>query len=924
MNAQAPDREGGGQVTEAIAPRLTNEELLRRRQLLLFTNRDTEQRALAAAVKPDSQTRLLHLTGIAGIGKSTVLTAGEDYCRRHGIVCARVNLGGQRTPEAILVELFAQLAAIDSALPGGEVFTNGSFAQELARLMSVRSLVQSTESASQDTRAMAAGSYDPVRQGESAVVAERVLAEVAEIVGRGDAEFLFNPGEALTHALIKDVEAWHGGDSRVCLFFDQYEQVGASVDEWIRNSLFPGLSSALLVLGGRGQLAPGWTRWRPMTQEIAIEPLSNGDMRRLMEKAEVQDLALIRQIMDLAAGLPLAAGIAVDLLNETGGRLELGRVQGREVVKQLVDLFLADVPQDLVTWVQRAAIVRSFNEDTLLQMATDPGFDPTPVFEHLARLSITQLHARGLAIHDAVRAFLNEELKVRAPTKYTNLHHRAYEYYSLLLASGLSAEEQRELQIEQLYHQIRYDSDAGLVAIRELIESTTLLSQLELSEAVLSLTTDATWNETQALWVRYMDALVRQQRNTDNRGSAQILDEILTDPRCTDPELRVRAAAYLAMTTWYLGDFQKALHWAAVAIDTAQGVERATGFKHIAIEAKALTQDRMGQFAEAVDTQERLLKSARATGDKVAEAWSLNNLGYMKWHTGEWQEAVGHLNGARNSFEELRHPYGATYPQCHLALVYIACGRPDNARGLLQTTLELCRERGNREIEAKCLQNLSDYWLAVGDLRLAEAAAMEALNISKDHDLPFYECDTLRRLGEARLRLNADQARADFAAGGNLAAGMHAHYTLLRCRLGQAQAELIGGSVSPELRAALLDAARDSRHGYGELRSRVAVFTGKLSLADGAADAADLFVEALHAASTCNAVALERCAEAIVACCVDAGRLDLIDDVRERWTRDLAVPSTVTAVELARTRIGDLRPCLASEVVLGRARRTSR
>ncbi|KND43904.1 MULTISPECIES: tetratricopeptide repeat protein [Streptomyces] len=924
MNAQASNHEGGGQATEAIRTRLTNEEFLRRRQLQQFTNRDAERRALAAAVKPDSQTRLLHLTGIAGIGKSTVLTAGEDYCRRHGIVYARVNLGGQRTPETILAELFEQLAATDSALPGGQTFANGSFARELARLRSVRSLVQSTESASQDTRVMAAGSYAPVRQGESAVVAERVLAEVAEIVGRGDAEFLFNPGEALTHALIEDVEAWHRGDSRVCLFFDQYEQAGTSVDEWIRNSLFPGLSSALLVFGGRGQLAPGWTRWRSMTQEIAIEPLSNGDMSLLMEKAAVRDSAIVRRIMELAAGLPLAAGIAVDLLNETGGKLELGRVQGREVVKQLVDLFLADVPQDLVTWVQRAAIVRSFNEDTLLQMATDPGFDPTPVFEHLARLSITQLHARGLAIHDAVRAFLNQDLQVRAPTRYANLHHRAYQYYSLLLGKGPSAEDQRELQIEQLYHQIRYDPDAGLVAIRELIESTTLLSQLELSEAVLSLATEATWSEAQSLWVRYMDALVRQQRNTDNRGSAQILDEILTDPRCTDPDLRVRAAAYLAMNTWYLGDFQKALHWAAVAIDNAQRVERATGFEHIAVEAKALTQDRMGQFAEAVDTQQRLLESARATGDKVAEAWGLNNLGYLKWHTGDWQEAVGHLSESRNTFEELRHPYGATYPQCHLALVHIACGQPDEARDLLQTTLELCRERGNREIEAKCLQNLSDYWLAVGDPRQAEAAALEALGISRDLDLPFYECDTLRRLGEARLRFDAAQAHADFTAGSDLAAGMHAHYTLLRCRLGQAQAELAGGSVSPELRAALLDAARDDRQGYGELRSRVAVFTGRLCLADGDAGAADLFVEALHAASTCNAVALERCAEAIIACCADAGRPDLADDVRGRWTGALTVPTTVSAVELAQARIGDLRPCLAPEVMLERMRRTSR
>jgi len=190
-------------------------------------------------------------------------------------------------------------------------------------------------------------------------------------------------------------------------------------------------------------------------------------------------------------------------------------------------------------------------------------------------------------------------------------------------------------------------------------------------------------------------------------------------------------------------------------------------------------------------------------------------------------------------------------------------------------------------------------------------------------DLPFYQCETRRRRGEARLAGGrAAEAYEDFTNAGILARDMNAHYSSMRCLLGQAKAELkMNGFVSPEVLAVIMDPGAEEHPGYGELLSHFRIFSGGLVLARGdAALAADQFTTALHAASTFNAVALEHCAESIVAVSSEFGHPELSGDVRNRWLSALPNPATVATLKVASLRAGMLRACEAPEVVLGRGR----
>ena len=889
------------------------------RQLAVFTNRSAETHILEGAMRLCSPERLIHVRGIAGIGKSMLLTAWEELCRSLSSPYARINLA-QQTPESIVTAAFTQLSAHDDPHESAARFRNGRVAAQLTHMRELRSRLEVMPNITRETISAIQGSYSEFRLGDADLAAERVLSELSSVVGRTEAEYILNPTDALTDSLVEDLAMIHHPLFRVCLFFDQYEQVSEPVDTWIRSKLFPRLSSALVVTCGRNALSAAWRDWISLVTNLELHPLSREDTAALVRKGNVSDDALVARIVNLSAGVPLAAGLAVDVVRRTEGELDRTGLNELGLVQHLVRLFLTDIPQELVQWVQRASIVRWFNEDTLQQMAeNNDESSPTEVFSQLADLSFIQLTGRGVAVHDAVREFLNQDLRGRAPSRYRELNRRAYENYTRLLAAELSPQDAREFEVERLYHLMRADQAQALIEVRNIIESTTLLSQVEVSEAIMNLTREVEWSPRQAQWLTYLDGIVKQQRNTDNRRAVELLLSILESPSLDDPELRLRAASYVAMTLWYFGQNAEVLRWADEAIRLSENRAGALTFRHIAIEARGLTFNRLGRHAEALAAQHELLDSARASSDRIAEAWALNNIGYALWHVGDWTGAISFLNDSERTFSALGHPYGATFPQCHKSLILLRCESVTEAGELLSATLARCRETGNREIECKSLQNLVDYFLAVGDRESAIEAAAEALDLARKLEHPFYRCDALRRRANIHLTVgNYQRALEDFQVAGGLARQMGAYYKQISCELGQATVLHRTGDPSvPPLIHRLQEVTAGKGDGYEELRSQVLRLAAISNLEHDSEDrATELFIDSIVAASEYNSVAMKLCAQEIHDACVTADRQQILLSVEQAWATRTDAPDWGLVLARAHSRTRGLAPSVDVERLL--------
>jgi ATP/maltotriose-dependent transcriptional regulator MalT len=76
-----------------------------------------------------------------------------------------------------------------------------------------------------------------------------------------------------------------------------------------------------------------------------------------------------------------------------------------------------------------AAVLRHFDADALRALL-DAG-DADGLYAELRRWPFVRipLEGEGLAVHDIMRDFMNEALRVRTPQRFQTLHHKAAQYY---------------------------------------------------------------------------------------------------------------------------------------------------------------------------------------------------------------------------------------------------------------------------------------------------------------------------------------------------------------------------------------------------------------------------------------------------------------------------------------------------------------
>src|SRR3990172_5764200 len=89
------------------------------------------------------------------------------------------------------------------------------------------------------------------------------------------------------------------------------------------------------------------------------------------------------------------------------------------------------VPKEMAPALEAAAAVRWFNKEILRAVT---GLDDVNVmYDELRRFPFVRPRIEGLALHDAVREILDENLRVHDPERRRELHEKAVGYYEARL-----------------------------------------------------------------------------------------------------------------------------------------------------------------------------------------------------------------------------------------------------------------------------------------------------------------------------------------------------------------------------------------------------------------------------------------------------------------------------------------------------------
>jgi DNA-binding SARP family transcriptional activator len=239
---------------------------------------------------------------------------------------------------------------------------------------------------------------------------------------------------------------------------------------------------------------------------------------------------------------------------------------------------------------------------------------------------------------------------------------------------------------------------------------------------------------------------------------------------------------------------------------------------------------RRSHWADWVAAHEIGLTSARALGDRLAEAWMLNNLG-MAYGAQRMEESVTYLEQALDLSRELGNGPAEAQAATNVANAYFRLGNYADARIAAERSIDIERQVGDRFGEGIGLGILGGACRELGEFGAAIEFLQQALAISRELGERDFEAETLTDLGEAYLGLgqlaDATNCLEDSLAIRQSIGDRHGQAATLQ-RLGQAnwRAGNVGKARAQLAEAiALYDDLRDHAQA-ADVRAVLAAMTG--------------------------------------------------------------------------------------------------
>lgn len=144
-----------------------------------------------------------------------------------------------------------------------------------------------------------------------------------------------------------------------------------------------------------------------------------------------------------------------------------------------------------------------------------------------------------------------------------------------------------------------------------------------------------------------------------------------------------------------------------------------------------LTHIRHGEMAKARSTLEESVSVARAADDEQGLHFGLRILGNLAVREGAYDEAEAVLHEALRLTGELGETYGTADAMCLLGEVAMGQGNYERAEELLEDGLALTRETGNPDAVLETLCSLGRLYWATGEYTRARRCMEEALAMAR-------------------------------------------------------------------------------------------------------------------------------------------------------------------------------------------------
>ncbi|MDQ3822125.1 MAG: tetratricopeptide repeat protein [Actinomycetota bacterium] len=487
-----------------------------------FTDADEARGAFAAIVGAETLPKKIFVVhGVGAVGKSSLLRMFRLHCRRAGIPVALTPEKPPPSPVVLLAGWADDLRRDGIELP--------AFDPTLQRLRELEAKVHDEAKAAGHAAAVdelaktalagagrVVGEFAPIPFGGEigkALAGEAgaaVIALVRETLSKPDLDFVLDPVGRLTDDFVADVNR-AAERRRVVLMIDTYEQLTA-FDEWLCALVARLSPNTLVVVAGRvvPDWDPSWPGWLVNAELIELGEMSEKDVADLVRKyaalhsREAPSDEQVQEVVQFARGLPM---VAVSMV-EAWARYRLAEFEParNDAVADLADRLLTSVPAETRPSFEAAALLRSFNADSLRALVDGDGAAADRLYEELRRWPFTRPGRHGLSVHESMREVMNEALRLKSPQRFGELHQKAAAHYQSLV-ERTHGDELERLRLEWLYHAVAADEEAGMRAFRDLAEQLVRNQWLTRLRSLLGDARSYTLqNPGNRAWIRYYEA----------------------------------------------------------------------------------------------------------------------------------------------------------------------------------------------------------------------------------------------------------------------------------------------------------------------------------------------------------------------------------------------------------------------------------
>ncbi len=473
--------------------------------------------------------RLLVIYGVGGVGKSSLLRMFRLHCKTQKVPVALASGDEEKSAVDVLARWAEDLRADAVRLPAfdktfghyralqAKVADEAQKSRDKLAGLAGKAASKTAESVAGALAGAALGSAIP---GIGTVVgalgglgAEALVEWLRGFLKQPDIDLLLDPAKKLTEDFLADL-AKAAAKQRMVLMLDTFEQM-SGLEDWTREVaqyLTGNVENVLLVIAGRA--VPNWGRawptWMSHAEVEELKPMSEEDMHEVARRyyATIRggepDPQQVEAIIRFARGLPMVVTGAVQLWVQYG--VEDFQAVKAEVVADLVERLMEGVPKEMVPALEAAAVVRWFDQPVLRAVLKQD--DVRDVYNELRRFPFVRARGEGLALHDAVRDIIEENLKVHDRERHRELHERAAACFEARLEKVTGKEAER-LKLEVLYHRIRADEDAGIMLFQEMAEELARFGMVNRLRALLNdVNTYPLERESSKLWREYYGARV--------------------------------------------------------------------------------------------------------------------------------------------------------------------------------------------------------------------------------------------------------------------------------------------------------------------------------------------------------------------------------------------------------------------------------